>query len=220
MTHSDNGATPRQDAIEKFRALTGCAPFKRVIQHGREPDAAEFYMQLDDDRVVRLGGARTLYTQAEFGQTMMVTTGVVPRYMKTHDWRNAIAALFWLATDVEDPPEESRQAQAEDIIATYLPSTPNVDRDNACTGRLPWTDEAGTVHIHPRHLQQYLGRELGERHSLKEVRALLRDAGYEPRRVNYQRDGQAGDAVRTTTIYYVHQSASPPVPGVPGGSHR
>lgn len=199
MTNTDIDADLRREAIDGFVAATGAPPFERLVQRGRERDSATYVMELTDGRHIKLGGIDRLWSQAELSKTLAVVTNKVLKRLKTGDWQDMMALLIGAATDVDERPEETRAAQIREWIDMYLPATPNVDRDQAATKRLPFLED-DRLHIHPQELAQFIRRELGEIVSLADVRGMLVDAGYEPLKIGFNRNGER--ARRTTAIYY------------------
>lgn len=200
----------RATVIHEMRTETKLdAKFRRVVQRGRDPETAEFLLELDDGRLVKLGTFDGLWSQARFAKALAVATGYVPETLKPGDWRKHLAALLAHATDIEDV--EDVAGEAEDVISLYLrhkgEHVPDDGTDVSPEVRANAADQLaafrfeGDLHIHPQDLANFVRRVLGEQgFKLSQARTILRDAGYTPVRVTFDRAGDRSQ--RTTARYY------------------
>lgn len=181
-------------ATSLFTTVVGGPEVKWLIQDGRDPETAQFRLELADGRDVPIGPPTNLINQERFRERFMVVTSVLPRRCKADKWDEVVRALLKTAQVNET---DSRKHQVFGWLETYLDFSLSTDRDAACQAMDPYEHE-DWIFIHVGTLTQWLRKSRGSRLKDTEVQQYLIAAGFERERVTYTKD----TGTRTQRIYW------------------
>lgn len=191
--------TQRQTAVQLFRDASGI-PVTRLVQRGRDPETARLAIELEDGRLVKLGGAEQLISRARFDRITMVAVGKLTHPCTPAEWKQVVAMLVQHACDVEETEGEDLASRLEDWVDQYARDA-TVDRDGAIKHRAAFVDD-GRVHVHAEHFTRWLKREYSETLAAADIRAGLAELGWEPVRFDYNAAGRGKRRQRTTARYF------------------
>lgn len=189
-------------ATSLFSSVVGGPEVKRLIQDGRDPEHAQFRLELADGREVPLGPAANMISQDRFRERFMVVTSVLPKRCKNDKWDDVIRALLKTATVNE---EDSRVAIVHGWLEGYLDYNLSNDRDAACLAMDPFEHE-DDVCIYAQSLNQWLRRVRSMRMKDTEIHQYLHAAGFERKSVTYTKD----NGRRSQRSYWVTAKESLP----------
>lgn len=187
--------------LAAFNRVIGGPPLARVKQFSRDPRYARFVIELDDGREIVLGKISQLLNQGQFAQQYGVLTGHLPKPVKNGEWHELIQGLMKIML-VTDERHDSSLGQMEEWLGDYLEMNETGDQDGACAALLPFTKNGGS-YIYLNHFIRFLRVSLGERVEKAQIKADLRLAGFDTRKVNYTTpDGQ-----RSSRMYWTNDLA-------------
>lgn len=74
--------------LKRFADDLGLPPISAIVQYGRTPNGARFYIEFCDGRTASLGSARQLFNQDCFAQHLLVSVTIFPlRVSREHYWQ-------------------------------------------------------------------------------------------------------------------------------------
>lgn len=190
----------RAQTLEAFHELTGLR-LTRLVQRGRDSDTARFILQLADGREVRVGNFERLSSRAQFNRVIGVACGTFARPCKPAVWENAVHALVMHATEVTEVDDELLERRLLDWLDRYARGAATADRDGAAAQRMPFIEE-DRLYVSVDHLAVWVRQKLQEQIREHELRAALRDLGFDLRQINYNTAGQGTTRRRTSARYY------------------
>ncbi len=188
----------RGAALAAFSAKTGLPAIERVQQRGRDPELATFTFEFADGREVRVGTIKTLWSQTEMTKVFAVAIGLPPAPLSREDWNKVIRVLMVHAVEVEETPGETYEDTVRDWVKRYQRRAVK-DADGAAAGGRPFTKD-DDLYVSANDLALYVRREFSEQIKIHELRAALRDIGFERITVNYRT--HETDSGQSTASYY------------------
>jgi hypothetical protein len=192
---SRDAASPPSVTISLFGRVLGGPEVKELVQHGRDPDRARFVIHLADGREVALGGIDALTSQTKFRNSFAVVTGHLAKRVKAEKWDSVVQALLNAATVNEDD-DDTRVAMILSWIDGYVGHGISTDRDMAALQADPFEFD-GYVWVHIPSFITWLRRVKQERLPEPDVKLLIKEAGFEHRRVNHPKPQGEGRTQRS-----------------------
>lgn len=142
-----------------------------------DTDPPTWFLSINGQRVQL--ETEDLQNQLRFQRRCMDALNVMPKNVKTDDWRDIVHGLLTDVSVVEMPPEASADGQLWELIVRFCQqySEQTSDKDELLRGRVWHEKPAEIMHFRISDLTGYLKRNMQQPVTLHRVAAVLKNHG-------------------------------------------
>lgn len=193
VTAADNDP---EHVIELFEQVVG-VPLERFVQYGRDPDEGGVFElvlagQFAGQRI-RLGDAKTLFDPLRVRERVATVTAITMPRIKADRWDKVVERLLHVR-ELHESEHETAIGVLRGWLRVYVASNEGGDRTEAIRHGWPHVHE-GKLYVREEAFRAFVKSRFGERIERRDLRAMLRGAGFSTETVSYRRnDGRSTTA--------------------------